>query len=40
MGGSMLFAALSAFLLFMGLISEMIYKSGDIKIDKLLRSKK
>ncbi len=40
MGGSILFAALSMFLLFMGLISEMIYKSGDIKIDKLLRSKK
>jgi len=40
MGGSMLFVAVSVFLLFLVLISEIIYKSGDINIDKLLRSKK
>lgn len=40
MGSGLLFASLSMFLIFMGLISEMIYKNGDIKIDKLLRFKK
>jgi len=40
MGGSLLFASLSMFLIFLGIISEMVYKSGDIKIEKLLRYKK
>ncbi len=40
MGSSLLFASLSMFLIFMGIISEMIYKNGDIKIEKLLRFKK
>ena len=40
MGSSILLASLSMFLVFMGLISEMVYKTGDIKIEKLLRSKK
>ena len=40
MGSSILFASLSMFLIFLGLISEMVYKSGDIKIEKLLRYKK
>ncbi|HSP88441.1 MAG TPA: glycosyltransferase family 2 protein [Ignavibacteriaceae bacterium] len=40
MGSGILFASLSMFLVFMGLISEMIYKNGDIKIEKLLRFKK
>lgn len=40
MGTSMLFGSLSAFLLFLGIISELIYKNGDIKIEQLLKSKK
>jgi glycosyltransferase involved in cell wall biosynthesis len=40
MGSSILLASLSMFLIFLGLISEMIYKTGDVKIEKLLRSKK
>lgn len=40
MGGSFLFASLSIFLIFLGIISEMTYKSGDIKIEKLLKFKK
>jgi glycosyltransferase involved in cell wall biosynthesis len=40
MGGSFLFASLSLFLVLLGLISEMVYKSGDIKIEKLLRYQK
>ncbi|MDO8549314.1 MAG: glycosyltransferase family 2 protein [Ignavibacteria bacterium] len=40
MGSSILFASLSMFLIFMGIISELVYKSGDIKIEKLLRYKK
>src|SRR5690554_3526533 len=40
MGSSILFASLSMFLLFLGIISEMTYKSGDIKIEKLLRFRK
>jgi hypothetical protein len=40
MGSSLLFASLSLFLAFMGIISEMTYKTGDIKIEKLLRFKK
>jgi glycosyltransferase involved in cell wall biosynthesis len=40
MGTSLLFGSLSMFLLFLGIISELIYKSGDIKIDKLLKNQK
>ncbi len=40
MGSSLLFASLSMFLIFMGIISEMVYKNGDVKIEKLLRYKK
>jgi len=40
MGSSILLASLSMFLVFMGLISEMVYKTGDIKIEKLLKRKK
>lgn len=40
MGSSILLASLSVFLIFLGLISEMIYKTGDIKIERLLRNKK
>jgi glycosyltransferase involved in cell wall biosynthesis len=40
MGGSLLFASLSVFLVFLGIISELTYKSGDIKIEKLLKVKK
>jgi glycosyltransferase involved in cell wall biosynthesis len=39
MGSSLLLGALSMFLLFLGLISEMVYKTGDIQIEKLLKSK-
>jgi len=39
MGSSLLFGSLSMFLAFLGIISEMVYKSGDVKIDKLLKSK-
>ena len=40
MGSSLLFASLSMFLIFLGIISELVYKSGDIKIEKLLRYRK
>ena len=40
MGSSILLASLSVFLIFLGIISEMIYKTGDIKIERLLRDKK
>lgn len=40
MGATMLFGSLSAFLAFLGVISELSYKTGNIKIDKLLKSKK
>lgn len=40
MGATVFFGALSAFLTFLGLISELSYKTGNIKIDKLLKSKK
>jgi glycosyltransferase involved in cell wall biosynthesis len=40
MGSSMLFASLSVFLVFLGIISEMAYKSGDIRIEKLLKVRK
>ena len=40
MGGSMLFASLCVFLVFLGIISELTYKSGNIKIEKLLKVKK
>jgi glycosyltransferase involved in cell wall biosynthesis len=40
MGSSLLFGSLSVFLLFLGIISEMVYKSGDIKIEKLLKFRK
>jgi glycosyltransferase involved in cell wall biosynthesis len=39
MGSSMLLGSLGIFLLFLGIISELVYKSGDIKIEKLLKSK-
>lgn len=39
MGSSILLASLSMFLIFLGLISEMVYKTGDIKIERLLRIK-
>jgi glycosyltransferase involved in cell wall biosynthesis len=40
MGTALLFGSSGMFLLFLGIISEMIYKSGDIKIDKLLKNQK
>jgi glycosyltransferase involved in cell wall biosynthesis len=39
MGTSMLLGSLAVFLLFLGIISELIYKNGDIKIEKILSSK-
>jgi len=39
MGTGLLFGSLSIFLVFLGIISDLIYKSGDIKIDKLLKTK-
>lgn len=39
MGSAMLFASLSIFLFFLGVISEFIYKTGNIKIEKLLKRK-
>jgi glycosyltransferase involved in cell wall biosynthesis len=39
MGSSLLFGALSVFLIFLGIISEMVYKTGDVKIERLLKSK-
>lgn len=39
MGSAILLAALSVFLLFLGIISEYVYKSGNIKIERLLKRK-
>ncbi len=39
MGSAILLGSLAIFLLFLGIISEMSYKSGDIKIEKILQSK-
>jgi glycosyltransferase involved in cell wall biosynthesis len=39
MGVGILFGSLSVFLVFIGIISDLIYKSGDIKIDKLLKTR-
>lgn len=39
MGSSLLLGSLGMFLAFLGVISEMVYKTGDIKIERLLRSK-
>jgi glycosyltransferase involved in cell wall biosynthesis len=40
MGTALLLGSTGMFLLFLGIISELIYKSGDIKIDKLLKNQK
>ena len=40
MGASLLWGSLSFFLLFLGIISDMIYQTGDIKIEKLLKNQK
>lgn len=39
MGSAILFASLSLFLIFLGVISEVVYKTGNIKIEKLLKRK-
>ncbi|HVO74145.1 MAG TPA: glycosyltransferase family 2 protein [Ignavibacteriaceae bacterium] len=39
MGVGILFGSLSIFLAFLGIISDLIYKYGDIKIDKLLKTR-
>jgi len=39
MGSAILFASLSVFLLFLGVVSEFAYKTGNIKIEKLLKRK-
>jgi glycosyltransferase involved in cell wall biosynthesis len=39
MGAAILLGSLGAFLIFLGVISEFSYKTGNIKIDKLLKSK-
>lgn len=39
MGSTLLLGSLSIFLLFLGIISELIYKNGDIKIERILSSK-
>lgn len=39
MGSAILLGSLAIFLLFLGIISEMSYKSGDIKIERILQSK-
>ena len=40
MGASLLWGSLSVFLLFLGIISDMIYQTGDIKIEKLLKNRR
>ena len=40
MGASLLWGSLSFFLLFLGIISDMIYQTGDIKIEKLLKNRR
>ena len=40
MGASLLWGSLSFFLLFLGIISDMIYLTGDIKIEKLLKNRR
>ena len=40
MGASLLLGSLSFFLLFLGIISDMIYQTGDIKIEKLLKNRR
>ncbi len=40
MGAIMLFGSLSAFMAFLGVISELAYKTGSIKIEKLLKYKR
>ena len=40
MGASLLFGSLSFFLLFLGIISDLIYQTGDIKIEKLLKNRR
>jgi glycosyltransferase involved in cell wall biosynthesis len=39
MGSSLLIGSLAVFLLFLGIISELIYKNGDIKIERILSNK-
>ena len=40
MGTSLLLGALSFFLLFLGIISDLIYQTGDIKIERLLKNRR
>lgn len=40
MGTTLLLGSLSFFLLFLGMISELIYQSGDIKIERLLKNRR
>jgi glycosyltransferase involved in cell wall biosynthesis len=40
MGAGLLLGSLSFFLLFLGIISDMIYQNGDIKIEKLLKNRR
>ena len=40
MGTSLLLGSLSFFLLFLGIISDLIYQNGDIKIERLLKNRR
>ena len=40
MGTTLLLGSLSFFLLFLGMISDLIYQSGDIKIERLLKNRR
>jgi len=40
MGTTLLLGSLSFFLLFLGIISELIYQNGDIKIERLLKNRR
>ena len=40
MGASLLLGSLSFFLLFLGIISDLIYQTGDIKIERLLKNRR